>query len=85
MDALPTTYADTYVACADAGIHCVGCGKLLGTYGMAVEPGHEYDEWSLPEWPYPVEGCPVCAIREELGSLETNPKPWPKGKPRPLP
>jgi hypothetical protein len=39
---------------------CAGCGRNLGL-GCIVIGDEEYPP--EPEWPFPVDGCPLCALR----------------------
>lgn len=66
--------------------YCRGCGRLLGIASVVIDPDDDYSDIPpLPEtWPHPVEGCPVCAERDQWVDGQENP-PWPKGKPRDLP
>lgn len=68
------------------GVYCVGCGKSRGVTTVAFP-----EDWQPPgpdpDWPFPEDACPVCALVDEVAKLVSGPAPrtWPRGKPRPLP
>jgi hypothetical protein len=45
--------------------HCVGCGKYMGA---AIGMRDDYPEKG-PEWPFDVETCPVCELRDKVSEL----------------
>ena len=65
------------------GVNCIGCGRFQGITCVAIDP-----DWipptEYPDWPFPQDSCPICWLQDRDDNHD-EPKPWPRGKPRPLP
>lgn len=62
---------------------CVGCGQDMGIFSVALT-GDEPDEVIDVSFLFEPDECPVHLRRFERNE-PSEPTPWPKGKPRPLP
>lgn len=44
------------------GVHCIGCGWLLGVTTVVFDEGWE-PPGPEPEWPFAQDDCPICPER----------------------
>lgn len=66
---------------------CRGCGRNFGVFSVAIDDG--YEPTPEPVFPFALDDCPVCELRDRVvalwDELERPMERWPIGATRPLP